>query len=223
MKKSLLLFIPMLICLTGCQEFKIGIDYDKYSSGLDKSLSSQNQNDTLGEYHLFGGDVFDTAETTSVEITFGGFTENLSNITDIELLNSYITCSEEGFFTSVESPKNIGVKKDNGLFVGADSKYTDGVLGFVFSKNIKYVKVTASPYYYINTAWNEDTPVVDEPVGISLDNSHYVPLVTSLDEAGQVKDTDCKFDVSNKSEDKNKISLRVKQKRAILKKITLYY
>ena len=65
---------------------------------------------------------------------------------------------------------------------------------------------------------------MDEEVGISVNGSLYVTLTSSLDkDTNEVKETVCKYDVSNKAEDKNKVSLRVKQRRAFLKKITLYY
>lgn len=225
MKKAYLLLIPVFIALVGCETFKIGLDpQGHHSSGLDKSISGQGDNDAYRSYQTYGGDIFVTDGKSNANLTFGNFTDNLSDIKDIDTLNSYIIASEENFFLSIEGPQNVGTKKDDGLFVGANSKYSDGLLSFEFTKDIKYVEIIASPYFYIDTSWNSDEPVVDDEVGISVNDSLYVPLVSTLDsETKTVKETTCKFDVSNKEEDKNKISLRVKQKRAFLKKITLYY
>ena len=224
MKKSLLLLVPALLCLTSCQEFKVGIDGGYHNSGLDKNNSTQSSNLPADSYRTFAGDTFDVGDTSKVELTFGNFTDNLSDIEDINIINSYINVSEENVFNTVEAPKYVGTKEEQGLFLGADSRYADGYLTFVFSKDIKYVEITATTYYYINTAWNGDDLVVDEEVGISVNGSLYVPLVSTLDnETKNVKETVCKYDVSNKSEDKNKVSLRVKQRRAFLQKIALYY
>lgn len=224
MKKSLLLIVPALLCLTSCQEFKVGLDNGYHSSGLDKSISSQGSATAADEYKTYGGDIFNVGDASSVELTFDHFTDNLSDITDIEKLNSFVVPSEDNFFVTVEGPSNVGTKEEQGLFIGTNSRYADGYLTFNFNKDIKYVVITATPYYYINTAWNGDEAVVDEDVGISVNGSLYVPLVSTLDaETNCVKETQCKYDVSSKAEDKNKVSLRVKQRRTFLKKITLYY
>ena len=223
MKKSLLLLIPALMCLTSCQEFKVGLDGGYHSSGLDKSISGQNSSSPADEYKTFGGDVFTTGDLASVELTFAGFDDNISDIKDIDAINSYVVSSVENVFVTVEAPSHVGTKEE-GLFLGADSRYADGYLTFSFNKDIKYVIISATPYYYHNTAWNEDDLVVDENVGISVNGSLYVPLVSTIEQETQkVKETLCKYDVSNKQEDKNKISLRVNQRRAFLQKITLYY
>ena len=224
MKKSLLLLAPVLLCLTSCQEFKIGLDNGNHSSGLDKSISGQGSYNAADEYKTFSGDVINVGDSKSVDLTFGNFTDNLSDIKDIETINSYIIASEDNFFVSVSGPSCVGTKEEFGLFLGADSRYADGYLSFSFNKDIKYVVITATPYYYINTAWNGDDVILDENVGISVNGSLYVPLVSSTEgENQEVKETQCKYDVSHKEEDKNIVSLRVKQKRAFLKKITLYY
>ena len=224
MKKSLLLLVPALLCLASCQEFKVGIDGGSHRSGLDRSDSVQSSNVPADSYRTFGGDTFKVDDASKVELTFGNFTDNLSNIEDINIINSFIIASEENIFSTVEAPKYVGTKEEQGLFLGADSRYADGYLTFAFSKDIKYVEITATPYYYINTAWNGDDLVVDEEVGISVNGSLYVPLASTLNsETNNVKETVCKYDVSNKSEDKNKVSLRVKQRRVFLKKIALYY
>ena len=225
MKKACLLLIPIFIALVGCETFKVGLDQEgHYSSGLDKSISGQGDNDAFRSYQVYGGDSFSTDETSNADLTFGNFTGNFSDIKDIDTINSYIIASEENFFISAEGPQNVGTKEDNGLFLGANSKYSDGVLSFVFTRDIKYVEIVATPYFYIDTSWNADEPIVDDGVGISVCDSLYVPLVSTLDaETKAVQETTCKYDVTNKEGDKNKISLRVKQKRAFLKKITLYY
>ena len=224
MKKSLLFLVPALLCLTSCQEFKVGIDGGSHRSGLDKSVSGQGSNDAADSFKLYGGDVIQTDDLTSLELTFGNFTDNLSDISDISILNSYVIASEDNIFTTIEAPKYVGTKEEQGLFVGADSRYADGYITFSFNKDIKCVAITATPYYYIDTSWNGDERIVDEEVGISVNGSLYVPLASSLDkDTNEVKETVCKYDVTNKAEDKNKVSLRVKQRRAFLKKITLYY
>ena len=225
MKKSLLLIVPALLCLTGCETFKVGLDQtSEHKSGLDKSISGQADNDGFRPYSLFGGDTFSTDDTESGELTFGNFTDSFSDIKDLETINSYIIPSADNFFTGVEGPQNVGVKEEDGFFLGADSKYSDGVLTFVFTKDIKYVAITATPYYYIDRSWNGEDPVVDEEAAISVNDSLYILLDSSIDqETNSVKETVCKYNVSNKVEDKNKVSLRVKQRRVFLRKITLYY
>ena len=205
--------------------FKVGLDQEGYhSSGLDKSISGREDDDAFRPYTTFGGDVFTTDGTSNVFLTFGNFTDNLSDIQNIETINSYVIASEENFFSTVEGPKYAGTKELDGFFLGTDSKYADGVLTFVFSKDIKYVEIIATPYYYIDSSWNKDEAIPDKDVGISVNESAYVPLVDTLDsETKSVKETTCKYNVSSKTEDKNKITLRVKQKRVFLKKITLYY
>ena len=225
MKKSLLLFIPAILCLTSCEVFKVGLDQTgSHSSGLDKSISGQDEDDAFRPFSTYSGDMFSTEGLESAYLTFGNFTDSFSDIKDVATLNSYIIASEENFFSTVESPKNVGVKENDGFFLGADSKYADGVLTFAFTKDIKYVEITATPYYYIDTAWNGEDPVIDQDSAISVNDSLYIPLASGTDsETKKVKETVCKYDVSTKGEDKSKISLRVKQRRVFLRKITLYY
>ena len=220
MKKSHLIFIPVLFMLASCETFKVGFTNDQHEAGLDNGSASLY---VVPSYPAYGGDQFTISENEKLaEIVFTGYTNNLSNIQDIDLLNSLVDINQEDFFITTESPLNVGTDEEDGLFIGANSSYVDGELTLAFKQDIKYIEIIATPYFYISHSWNEEEYKIDQDVYISVNNSPYVVLLTSQNEDGSVKETTCRY-LNYAQENKDKITIRVGRRRAFIKKIKLYY
>lgn len=221
MKKVKFLVLPLLLCLTGCQTFEVGYDEFEHDKGLDKSVSGNSYSAIT--YSYYGGDQY--AINTNLEtanITFAGINTNDSNVTDIEKLNSYVVSDKENFFETIENPYNVGTNEEFGLYLGVSSTYAHGEMTLVLNKDIKNIEIVATPYYFYRDAWNEEELVVDQDSAISVNGSPFIRLSTSVNEAGVVNETTCKYQ-NYASENKNKVTLRVGPTKAFIKKITLYY
>ena len=220
MKKSRLIFIPLIFILASCDTFNVGFTDDQHEAGLDYGSASVY---IAPSYPTYGGDQFTVSENEkSASIVFTGYNDGLSNIKDIDLLNSFVNIDQEDFFITVESPLNVGTDEEDGLFIGADSSYVDGELTLAFKQDIKYIEILATPYFYVSHSWNEEEYKIDKDVCISVNGSAYVMLLTSQNEDGSVKETTCRY-LNYAQENKDKITIKVGRRRAFIKKITLYY
>ena len=220
MKKSRLVFIPLIFMLASCDTFKVGFTDEKHEAGLDQGSGSVY---IVPSYPTYSGDQFTVSDNEkSASIVFTGYTDGLSNIQDIDLLNSLVDISQQDFFITVESPLNVGTDEKDGLFIGADSSYVDGELTLAFKQDIKYIEIVATPYLYVSHSWNEEEYKIDQDVCISVNGSAYVALLTSQNEDGSLKETTCRY-INHAQENKDKITIKVGRRRAFIKKITLYY
>jgi len=220
MKKSHLIFVPLVFLLASCDTFKVGFTNDKHEAGVDNDSASAYM---VPSYPTYGGDQFTVADDSPrAVITFTGYDDGLSNIQNIEKLNSFVTIDQEDFFATVENPLNVGTDEEDGLFIGADSSYVDGEMTLAFKKDIKYIEIIATPYFFISHSWNEEKYNIDKDVCISVNGSPYVDLSTTQNEDGSLKETTCRY--SNRAQDnKDKVTIKVGRRRAFIKKITLYY
>ena len=220
MKKSRLVFVPLLFVLASCETFTVGFTDDVHEAGVDHSTVSAYKEPS---YPSYGGDQFTPSENENIAvITFSGIDDGLSNIQDIDKLNSFVTIDKEDFFQTIENPLNVGTKEGEGLFIGADSTYVDGEMTLVFKQNIKYVEILATPYYYVSHSWNDEKTQIDSDAGISVNGSPYIFISSSQNEDGSIKETNCRF-LNYAQENKEKVTIKVGPKRALIKKITLYY
>lgn len=220
MKKSHFIFIPLVFMLASCDTFNVGFTNDKHEPGIENGTVSKY---VVPSYPTYSGDKFTvTDEDPRAVITFTGCNDGLSNIQDIEKLNSFVSVDQEDFFATVESPLNVGTDEEDGLFIGADSSYVDGEMTLAFKKDIKYIEIVATPYFFVSHSWNEETYKIDQDVCISVNDSPYISLLTTQNEDGSLKETTCHYS-NNAQDNKDKITIKVGRRRAFIKKITLYY
>ena len=203
MKKSHFIFIPLVFMLASCDTFNVGFTNDKHEPGIENGTVSKY---VVPSYPTYSGDKFTvTDEDPRAVITFTGCNDGLSNIQDIEKLNSFVSVDQEDIFVTVESPLNVGTDEEDGLFI-----------------DIKYIEIVATPYFFVSHSWNEETYKIDQDVCISVNDSPYISLLTTQNEDGSLKETTCHY--SNHAQDnKDKITIKVGRRRAFIKKITLYY
>ena len=220
MKKSFLLFIPSVLLLASCETFNVGYTDARHEAGVDNSVAPGYVEPS---YPAYPGDQFTVSDDTqSAVLTFTGYKDGESNIQDIEKLNSFVTTETKDFFVSMENPLNVGIDKEDGLFIGSWSSYVDGYVTLAFSKEIKNIEIIATPYYSITYPYNEEKFTIDEETGISVNDSPYIMLSTTRNEDGSVKESACRY-LNYARENKDKITIKVGRRRAFIKKITLYY
>ena len=218
MKKRILLVLPMLALLTGCQEVKFGFSQGFYSSGLDHEVSS-SQNE-VPSYSYRSNDTLDTAGLNEANLIFTNIDKSYSDLQDEEKIVSFFNF-DQAILTSISNPKYVGTKDDGTFFIGAESTYVNGTLTFNFNTAIKDVEIKAQPYYFIRTSYNQEELVADEEVAISVNDSGFIKLNETKDlENVTVKETTCAFHLAQESQT---ISLKVGKRRAIIKQITFYY
>ena len=218
MNKSKLLVLPLIFMLTSCQEVKFGFEQGVYSSGLDKEVSSAENE--APSYSYKKNDTLDNTGLNQAVLTFTNIKESASDIQDVEKIAQYLHFSQE-IFSSVVSPKYVGVKDNGTFFIGAESTYVDGSLSFNFNVAIKNVEIKAKPYFYVKTAYNEEELMVDSEVAISVNNTGFIKLDETKDnENVTVAQSTCTYHLPQESQT---ITLKVGKRRAIIDQITSYY
>ena len=219
MKKPILLLVPALLLLTSCDIFKVGYVNDRHSAGIEGgSVASSYYTE---EYSYYAGDNIDEDNKNVATLTFSGYDENISDISDLEKLESYINCDVPEVFKEVKAAKNVGIKNDHGLFIGVYSSYADGFLSLSFNVDVKDIAIEASPYYYEKNAWNESELEVDDKVAVAVNTNGYITLSQTKNEEGTaIKATTCRYHLATSSAD---ITIKVGQRRAFIDKITIYY
>ena len=221
--KKVLLLVPTLLLLTGCQEITFGFSAnDTHSAGLDNGGSSSAI--TEESYSYYPGDsIVDNVAgrpLVTANITFKDIKDSKTDIKDVDEIKSYLN-DENNLITSVESPSFFSTKSDGTAFLGVESTYALGKLTLNLSQPIYHVNITARAYSYINTSFNEEKLVIDQDVAISLNNKGYIKLSKDANETNSAsKESICSFAFSTPV---SKITLKVGKQRAILENIALYY
>ena len=223
MKKSRLLLIPLVLLLSSCASngMSLKIDFsdgDTHSAGPDRERSSSNGG-TLSYSYMSNTDL-DNTGLTKATLSFTNIDESKSDIKDEELLKSFLTV-DNNILTGVDNPHYVSTKDDGTFFVGADSSYVDGMITLYFNVNIKNIEITAKPYYYISTAFNEEVLNYDHDVCIAINNTGYIKLDQNVnEETKEVPSSTLKYHLDEAS---GAITIKVGKRRAIFEKIDLYY
>ena len=218
MNKRKLLVLPLILTLTSCQEVRFGFEQGLYSSGLDKEVSS-SENETPS-YSYKKSDTLDNTGLNEAVLTFPNIKESASDMQDVEKIAQCLHFSQE-IFSSVASPKYVGTKDNGTFFIGAESTYVDGSLSLNFNVAIKNVEIKTKPYFYVKTAYNEEELVVDSEVAISVNNTGFIKLDETKDyENMTVAQSTCSYHLTQESQT---ITLKVGKRRAIIEQITFYY
>ena len=220
MKKSKLLLLPIVLLLSSCKGgVEIGFSNgDNHSAGPDRSVSS-NDNGPI-TYSYMSNATLDNSGLTKTTLTFTNISSSESDIQDKDKIMGYL--SDTGSqLTGIDNPHYVSTK-DNGLFfIGADSAYIDGMITLYFASNIKNIEITAKPYYYISTTFNEEELYLDHEVAISVNNGGYIKLNEQVNE--ETKEVASSVLSYHLEEPAGAITIKVGKRRAIFEKIDLYY
>ena len=222
MKKFRLLLLPLILLMTGCKEgqgFEIGFSNgDGHSLGPDREVSSKDNGQI--SYSYMNNASLDNTGLNKTTLTFEGIVKSESDIQDKGRLMDYLIDSEH-ILTGVDNPHNVSTKDNGQFFIGADSLYIDGMITLYFSSNIKNIEITAKPYYYISTAYNEEEIHLDHEVAISINNGGYIKLKEEVNqETKEVSSSTLSYHLDDPA---GAITIKVGKRRAIFEKIDLYY
>ena len=89
------------------------------------------------------------------------------------------------------------------------------------TKAVKDVVIEATPYYYLDTSWNEDELKIDANCCLAVNSSNYIRLSSLTNEGKtEVNTTACRYHLA---EPQNQIKIKAGGERSFIKKITLYY
>ena len=216
--KKIALLIPLALLITSCEIFKMGYENSRHSAGIEGG-GNTSQRSYTESYSYFSGDPITTEGKSEAHLTFSA-PDGLSMISP-EKVTELASCDVADFFIGAIETQNVGTREDSWLFIGASSSYTDGYLTLSFNAQIKDLIIEATPYYYEDTSWNENTLVVDQGVCVAVNNSGYIRLSTIANEENtEVNKTDCRYHFA---ETQNQIKIKVGGQKAFIKKITLYY
>ena len=224
MKKAVLLVLPCVLLLSSCQEITFAFSRnDTHPAGLDNEGGS-SKNEDVGPYSYYKGDsIVDDAPgrpLVSSELTFANITESKTNITDTDAIKSYFVDSAV-ILDSVENPYYFSTKAEGLAFLGAESTYIEGKITLNFNVPVYHMVITARPYSYIQTSFNEEKLIIDNDVAISANSKGFIKLKETANENNDASITsECSFGFTQPVQ---QISLRVGKRRAILEKIVIYY
>ena len=217
MKKSLLLFVPVLIALSSCDQLRVGYVNESHSAGFADSRSSTSN---VNSYVYFNGDTINSANPNVGHVTFES--PNTSSNMAKEDVAALINCDVVGLFNEVVDASYVGTKKDTGLFIGYDSTIVDGYLTLSFKYNIKDVVIKACPYYTGEIVGFTDRVEHDENVAIAINDSDYFKLTYSLNsETNEVNLQEGRYHILEN--DVKQLNIKVGPQRAFIKEITVYY
>ena len=222
MKKFRLLLLPLILLMTSCKEgqgFEVGYsDGDTHSLGPDREVSSKDNGPI--SYSYTNNATLDNTGLNKSTLTFERINTSESDIQDKEKLMNYLVDTGH-ILTGVDNPHNVSTKSEGLFFIGADSLYIDGMITLYFSSNIKNIEITAKPYYYISTAYNEEEIYLDHEVAISVNNGGYIKLKEEVDqETKEVASSTLSYHLDDPA---GAITIKVGKRRAIFEKIELYY
>ena len=214
MKKSVLLFLPILALLAGCS---IKVDYlnNEHSAGLEKSIDNSKSKEI--SYAYFSGDNLEKEGLNVARFTFN-IDKTDSNISK-ENLPPIITCDNTDITYTIEDAQYVGSKEGIGLFIGIDSKYIDGSLNIGFDRDIKCVEIKATRYFYETQSF-ETNIVIDSDAAIAVNESRYIKLSGSKDESGLPTITECRYNLSNNARN---VNVKVGPQRAFIQEIACYF
>ena len=213
MKKSALLFIPLLVVLASCTQISF-LDYE-HSAGLEKSMS--NNPYSAISYNYFSGDNLETEGLSVARFTFN-VSKTDSNMSK-DAVAEIIACDNAQVTYTVEDAQYVGSKEEIGTFIGLDSEYVNGALTLQLDKEIKCVTVKASRYYHESSGFEENV-FIDADVAIAVNNSRYIKLSGTKDDAGIPQATDCSYNLSANT---NTVTIKVGPQRAFIKEIICYF
>jgi len=217
MKKSLLLFVPVLIALSSCDQLRVGYVNESHSAGFADSRSTSSAN--ANSYTYFNGDTIDTTNPNVAHLTFN--CENSGSNMAKEEIAPLINCDVDNFFNEVVDASYVGVKKNTALIVGANSS-NDGNLTLSFNSNIVDVVIKACPYYTNEIVGFTDRVEHDENVAIAVNTSRYYKLTYSRNsETNEVTMQEARYHFA--ASDTNQINIKVGPQRALIEEITVYY
>lgn len=216
--KKIAYLLPVFLLLTSCDVFKIGYVNEKHEPGISGN-SGTSQKTYTESYSYFSGDSIDTEGKRTANITFAS-EEGLSDIAK-EKVDEIISCDVDDFYSGAVETFNVGTREDAWLFIGTSSSYADGFLTLGFNVQIKDVVIEATPYYYVDSSWNEEELLIDDGVCLAVNSSGYIKLSSlTNEEKTEVNSTECRYHFS---ETTNQIKIKAGGKKAFIKKITLYY
>lgn len=223
MKKNIAVLLPLcFLTLIACDGFNFGFNQGgNHEPGLNQSLPTNSSNFT--SYSYYAGALFDEEDFAAhFTLTFTGIEKNASNLSDLATINSYVNVSDESVAVSLDEVRYLGTKDNGSLFSGTKVAGSDGLLKMIFNVAAKAVLIEATPYSFINNAYNQEGVVVDKNVAIAVNDSGYILLAEDLlDEDGtDIVTTECKYELNEQSEE---ISIKVANGRAFIKSITVYY
>lgn len=220
MKNYRLLIIPAIFMLTACQQVDFGYTKDPHDKGWEYSTERTSQPGRVDSYSYRNNDTLDNSGLTQANMTFTNIKESVTNLQDYEKIKSYVNIDKE-IFESASNALYFSTKAEGFAFLGADSTYVDGEITFTFTQDIKNIEITAKPYNYVKTSFNEDQFIVDEDVAICVNDSGYIKLGRTINEEAQTVDSSTlAFHLTNPSKS---INLKAGPYRAILEKIVLYF
>ena len=221
MKKWKLIVLPLVLTLTACQEVTFGFVNEKHSAGMDNPSYSYHTVSSI-TYSYQSNESINVDGLNKATLTFGNISVSSSDIREVGTIASYVVI-DRPIFDSVNSPEYFGVLSDGTVYLGAYSSFVIGQITFNFTENIKNVVVTAQPYYSskLNDDWDKEILEADQDVAMSVNNSGYIKLDTTVDqEAFTVPETKCAYNLGEGSQN---VTIRVGSQRAIIKEIALYY
>ena len=216
--KKVALLIPLALLITSCEGFKMGFDNHDHSAGIEGTGNTSKQN-YVESYSYFSGDPINAEDKSMANLTFSA-PDGLSMISP-EKVNELAACDVDDLFIGATETLNVGTREDCWLFIGASSSYTDGYLTLDFNTPIKDVAIEATPYYYVDTSWNEEKLKIDEGVCVAVNTSPYIKLsALASSDNKSVNSTQCRYHLA---ENQTQIKIKVGGQKAFIKKITLYY
>ena len=216
--KKIAYLIPVVLLLTSCEMFRIGFTNEQHEPGVDGGASTSQKTYTES-YSYYSGDSIDTEGKSVAHLTFNA-PEGLSDIA-IEKVDELVSCDVDGLYAGAVEASNVGTRADAWLFIGTSSSYADGYLTLGFNSPIKDVLIEATPYYYVDSSWNDDKLIVDEGVCVAVNTSGYIKLSSLTNDAKtEVNTSECRYHFQ---ESQTQIKIKAGGQKAFIKKITLYY
>ena len=211
MKKSKLIILPIVLCLTGCFKFEIT------KNPHDGGLFGQSGEQILGDfsYEEYNGGSFEKGSYSNSVITSKIDTSTMEFKTPEDIKDYFY--DNDSIINSIENFSYVA-RNNKGFRIGDAKKELRGAITFNLSRPVAAVEIEAYPFVIEHDDLNESETVVDQDVQLSVNDLGFIKVNSAFE--NEIVPTVCSYKLSSSSDN---IKIVCGPNRAVISKITFYY
>ena len=210
MKKTKIVLLPILFCLTGC----LSIEFNKNSheEGLFGASGQINGNFSYGPY---SGESFEKSSYTASEITSKISTGTLE-FNNAEDIKNYFY-DTDGILSSIDDFSYVA-RNFNGFRIGDAKKELRGSITFTLTKAVSAIEIEAYPFVIEHDDLSgESTTLIDQDVQLDVNGLGFIKVNSTFE--GEATTTTCSYKLATPTDN---IKITCGPNRAVISKIIFY-
>lgn len=211
MKKTKLVLLPLVFCLTGC--LSIRITKESHEEGLFGDSGQMIVGDF--SYAPYSGGSFEKTEYTASEITSKISTSTLEFNNEEDIKNYFY--DTDGMISSIIEFSYVA-RNYHGFRIGDAKKDLRGEITFNLTKTVSAVEIEAYPFIIDHDDLSgASKTLIDEDVQLEVNNLGFLKVNSTFEE--EPTTTVCSYKLSTPTEN---IKITCGRNRAVISKIIFY-